>query len=103
MKVRVVPEQVNRAGGELLELSRSLRRARECVEDTRRQLRQHSQLEECRRELQKQEQALSQSIARLERLSGALEGIAELYRSAEVKNAARLNVQAPARDSLYQA
>lgn len=94
MKIKIIPKKVDYSSSELLDLSRMLRRARDEVEDVRRQLRHHSQLEECRRQLQRQEESLMLSTARVMDMSCAVSEIADLYRTAEGKNSDRLEERA---------
>lgn len=94
MKIKIIPKKVDYSSSELLDLSRMLRRARDEVEDVRRQLRHHSQLEECRRQLQRQEESLMLSTARVMDMSCAVSEIADLYRTAEDKNSDRLEERA---------
>ena len=46
MHIEINSEKANNASMRLLDLSRTVRRSRECVEDARRQLRQLSDLDE---------------------------------------------------------
>ena len=86
MKIEVIPDKTDQAGLELLNLSRTLRQARDEVEAVRSQLRRHSQLEECRYALQKQVDALTQSTASCVKLSCSLREIVQMYRRTEDKN-----------------
>lgn len=97
MKIEIVPEKVDNAGLDILELSRMLRRAREEVDEARLQLRCCSQLEECRYALQKQEDALSLSTANCVKLACSLREIAQIYRQTETKSISRLEERPSAR------
>lgn len=97
MKIEIVPQRADYSSAELLDLSRTLRRIRNEVEDVRRQLRHHTQLDGCRQLLQKQEDTLMLSTARMMDLSNALNEIADLYRTVEDKNADHLEERASER------
>lgn len=90
MKIEVIPDKADQSGLDILELSRTLRQAREEVEEVRRELRRHTQLEECRYALQKQEDALARSTASCVKLSCSLREIAQLYRRTDRRNTDRL-------------
>ena len=87
MHIEINSEKANNASMRLLDLSRTVRRSRECVEDARRQLRQLSDLDECRSALQRQEEDLALLTARIVNLSNALREIAEVYRLTEERSA----------------
>ena len=99
MHIEINSEKANNASMRLLDLSRTVRRSRECVEDARRQLRQLSDLDECRSALQRQEEDLALLTARIVNLSNALREIAEVYRLTEERSAEDLeDVRRPRQD-----
>ena len=99
MHIEINSEKANNASMRLLDLSRTVRRSRECVEDARRQLRQLSDLDECRSALQRQEEDLALLTARIVDLSNALREIAEVYRLTEERSAEDLeDVRRPRQD-----
>lgn len=83
MHININPQKANSISSELLDLSRSLRRSREGVEDVQHQLRQLTELEECKAALRKQEESLSELTARLVNMSSALRVIAAVYQNTE--------------------
>lgn len=83
MHININPQKANGISSELLDLSRSLRRSREGVEDVQHQLRQLTELEECKAALRKQEESLSELTARLVNMSSALREIAAVYQNTE--------------------
>lgn len=85
MHINIDPPKVNSISAELLDLSRSLRRSREGVEDVQHQLRQMTELDECKAALRKQEESLADLTAKLVNMSLALREIGEAYRDTEEK------------------
>ncbi len=85
MHINIAPQKVNSISAELLDLSRSLRRSREGVEDVQVQLRQMTELDECKAALRKQGESLADLTAKLVNMSSALREIAETYQNTEEK------------------
>lgn len=93
MQIKIQPEQADIAAGELLELSRMVRRCREETAEARGRLSQFSQMEECRAALRKQEEALELETAKLVNMASALREITAAYRTAETRNVNRVEEQ----------
>ena len=85
MHIYINHKKMNNASGEMLNLSRLLRKYRERTEDVQCQLRQMTELDECKIALRKQEEAISELTVKLVNLSLALRETSARYQSTEEK------------------
>lgn len=91
MRIKADKQRMIRAGTELLEQTRELRKAGDEVEAATLRLTAYTQMDTCIRELRKQREAVRLAAAKLTLLSTALRDIATIYDRTEIDAAEALD------------